>query len=176
MKAKLIIALAAVAMLFTACGKDKDQPLADNTLVYDGVTYQMESYFDAFNQDMGLFFSYSTQKDENGEPLITFDGYHVFRVFLGQEFDLTKKTSNEDSYTELYFNGLFNVDVYVGYDYIGGNLEEEQYESASPFKSGTVKATLSGDILTVEMEGETKNGHTINMKLSAQNNGYGWTE
>ena len=176
MKTKLLIVLAAAAMLFTACGKDNDQPLADNTIVYDGTTYQMESLFDAFNPDMGLFFSFSTLENENGEPVITFDGFHVFRELLGQEFDLTKKTSNEDSYAEFYFYGIFNVGVYVGHDYIGGDLEEVSYENESPFKSGTIKATLSDNVLTVEMKGETKNGHTINMKLSAPNSGYSWTK
>jgi PBP1b-binding outer membrane lipoprotein LpoB len=39
MKTKLIIVLAAVAMLFTSCGKDKDP--GKNTVTYDGVTYEV---------------------------------------------------------------------------------------------------------------------------------------
>ena len=40
MKTKLLILLAAVAMLFTACKKD-EQTIADNTFIYNDVTYHM---------------------------------------------------------------------------------------------------------------------------------------
>jgi outer membrane biogenesis lipoprotein LolB len=38
MKTRFLLVLAAVAMVFTACTKDNEMP--DNTIVYDGVTYQ----------------------------------------------------------------------------------------------------------------------------------------
>jgi hypothetical protein len=42
MKAKLIIALAAVAMLFTACNKDNNIKAGNNELVYHGTVYQLD--------------------------------------------------------------------------------------------------------------------------------------
>ena len=70
MKTRFLLVLAAVAMLFTACTKDNEMP--DNTIVYDGVTYQMTTTLDPFNENLAWMDAHS----ENDE--LQFMAYHVF--------------------------------------------------------------------------------------------------
>ena len=68
---KFLFIMAAVAMLFTACKKENnEQTLADNTIVYDGVTYQMEAVLEPFNDHLAWMNAYNDS--------IQFMAYHVF--------------------------------------------------------------------------------------------------
>ena len=81
MKAKLLIVLAAVAMLFSACNKDNELQLENNTLVYDGVTYQLQS--EAILESEGTYLSYFAWGDNDLGLQGHIDG-------LNKTFDLTK--------------------------------------------------------------------------------------
>ena len=90
MKAKLIIVLAALAMLFTACKKDKDVQLDNNTLIYDGVTYQLQS--EAILESEGTYLSYFATSNNDLDFQGHIDG-------LNKTFDLTQ---NQDFMFDLY--------------------------------------------------------------------------
>jgi hypothetical protein len=75
----MMMFVAAAAMMFASCGKDNNEgnssnipqtDIANNTLVYDGVTYQMEPL------PAGNAPSSASKDSIDGEPLFFFDGYH----------------------------------------------------------------------------------------------------
>ena len=147
MKTKLIIVLAAVAMFFTACKKDNSS-IADNTIVYDGVTYQMDTRIDPFNPDMAFL-------DATNEEL-EFIAYHVPNEaeFLVNKTwnDLTKEWPLFECY------GLLEMNIEDGI------LDGQTYDCV--FESGTAKQTYSNKTLTFELDGTLKNGKKLALKLT----------
>lgn len=147
MKTKLLILLAAVAMVFTACKKD-DSSIADNTIVYDGVTYQMDTQINPFNPNMAFL---DASNDE-----LQFMAYHVYNEteFLGNKTwnDLSKEWPNFECY------GLLEMNTEDGI------LDGQQYECV--FESGTAKQTYSNKALSLELNGTLKNGKKLALKLS----------
>ena len=147
MKTKLIIVLAAVAIFFSACKKDNSS-IADNTIVYDGVTYQMDTHIDPFNSDMAFL-------DASNEEL-EFLAYHVFNEaeFLGNKTwnDLTKEWPGFECY------GLLEMNTEDGI------LDGQHYNCV--FESGTAKQTYSNKTITFELDGTLKNGKKLALKLT----------
>ena len=155
MKAKLIIVLAAVAMIFTAC--KKDNPIADNTIVYDGVTYQMTTTLDPFNENLAWMDAHS----ENDE--LQFMAYHVFPSadFLCDKTysDLTKEWPFFECYGVLEMNTEHGM--LEGQEYTDGNGDW-----GTVFESGTAKRTYSNNTLSLEVDATLKNGKKFALKLT----------
>ena len=154
MKAKLFIVLAAVALVFTACKKD-EPAIADNTIVYDGKTYQMETSLDPFNDNLAWLDAYNDE--------IQFMAYHVFpsAEFLCDKTysDLTKEWPFFECYGALEMNTEH------------GDLEGQHYgtdmEWGTVFESGTAKRTYSNNTLSLEVNATLKNGKKFALKLTA---------
>ena len=170
MKTRFLLVLAAMAMLFTTCGKDEDtnqndgnngnnEPqevtLADNTIVYDGVTYQMTTTLDPFNENLAWM--------DASNDSIQFMAYHVFpsSEFLCDKTydDLTK----EWPFFEIH--GVFEMSTEHG------ELEGQQYTNANGdwgtvFESGTAKRSYSNKTLSLEVNSILKNGKSFALKLT----------
>ena len=168
MKAKLIIVLAAVAMLFTACGKDKDPEVGNNQLIYNGVIYNLTSYYDP---DYAMFYYGADAITENDTDLPKFsfvaDGYYET---MNTTFDLTQGPIEEMSsgyWISMTWNDQSHPDFYAG----NGNgtmvcgFDGVDYENASPFKSGTITFTKDDSAFTVLITGVLMNDDTMTMKL-----------
>lgn len=150
--------LAAVAMLFTACRKE-EQTLADNTIVYDGKTYQVTTTLDPFNENM----AWMDAHHENDE--ITFLAYHVFpsSEFLCDKTydDLTK----EWPFFEIH--GILEMDTEHG------QLDGQEYPDGdwwgTVFERGTAKRTYANKTLSLEVNAILKNGKSFALKLTVTN-------
>lgn len=173
--------IAACTLLFAACEKDNEEqatPQAKaNELIIDGTTYHMNGGFMPINADMGVYVAGSEEKDDYGEPLVSMVDFHIYREFmLNKTIDLTQVFPEWPGYF-MIFTGAVNWQFksYQVNDetYIGGTIEGEQYNNTPAFKSGTLKISLSGNVMTITVFGETMNGHTIDMKLVC--NEAGWT-
>ena len=146
--------MAAVAMIFTAC--KKDNPITDNTIVYDGVTYQMDTHLDPFNPNMGFL-------DASNNEL-EFMAYHVYNE---AEF-LTNKTWNDLTQEWPFFEcyGLLEMSTE------NGLLDGQQYECV--FESGTAKQTYSNKTLSLELDGTLKNGKNLALKLTVNSDWFAY--
>ena len=157
---KLFIALAAVAMLFTACGKDKEQPLENNTLVYDGVTYQLQS--EAIIESEGTYLSYFATSGETVEFQGHIDG-------LNKNFDLTQP---QDFMFDLYIyinQTAINLTFYDA-NSINGQIGDTQYSEESIFSEGTFSNTYNDDGVTCELNGTLKDGKKLAYKVFVPKN------
>ena len=164
--------VAAAAMMFVSCDKDeneKDQPdipqigIADNTLVYDGVTYQMTPL------PAGNAPSSASLDSVDGEPLFFFDGYH-FRDerMWNKTINLTALAEGEEYSIGIFGSVLdLNSDGWweAGLAMYCGRIDGQEYENECVFTSGTFG--LYGDVnnATVILDCVLKNGKTLKMKL-----------
>ncbi len=153
MKARLLIVLAAMALCFTACTKDNEMP--DNTIVYDGVTYQMNCHLDPFNESLAWM---DADNDE-----IQFMAYHVFP---SAEF-LCDKTYNDLTKEWPFFECYGVLEMNTEH----GMLEGQEYTDAdgnwgTVFESGTAKRSYSNKTLSLEVNATLKNGKKFALKLT----------
>lgn len=170
MKARTILcALAATMMFCVACNKDDNDSdilqigIADNTLVYDGVTYQMEPLM------AGNAPSSASIDSVNGEPLFFFDGYH-FRDerMWNKKINLVSLAEGEE-YSIGIFGSVLDLNCSgwweAGQAMYWGEIDSHDYESEGAFTSGTFG--LYGDVnnATVILDCVLKNGKTLKMKL-----------
>ena len=167
----MMMFVAAATMLFAACGKEK--PVAgDNELVYDGNVYKMEAIFGPINSSMGLMDIHSVDKNANGNYLISTpeEMFHIHRHLVGQEIDLTKVYSPGYHFVLV---GAVNWEIGSEESYIGGTIEGTQYDNTTAFKTGTMKLTIEGSNMVFTLNGETKNGHEMDLRIVTPTNG--WT-
>ena len=160
MKAKLIIVLAAVAMLFTACKKDNETPLENNTLVYDGATYQLQS--EAILESQGTYLSYFARSGETVEFQGHIDG-------LNKNFSLTQP---QDFMFDLYMyinQTPINLTFYDA-NSINGQIGDTQYSEESIFSEGTFTNTYNDSGVTCELNGILKNGKSLAYKVFVPKN------
>lgn len=155
MKARFLVLLAAVAMLFVACDKEKETPLENNTLVYDGVTYQFQS--NAILESGGTYLSYFATINDNDNFQGHIDG-------LNKTFDLTK---SQDFMFDLYMyisNTSINLTMY-GDNSISGQIGDIQYGDESIFSEGTFTNISNDSGVTCELHGTLKNGKKLAYKV-----------
>ena len=166
MKAKFFLVLAAVALLFTACKKDEEQPqdnnnsnqeqtLENNTLIYDGVTYQLQS--EAILESEGTYLSYFARSGETVDFQGHIDG-------LNKTFDLTKA---QDFIFDLYMFITQTTISLCFYDAnsINGQIGDTQYSEESIFIEGTFTNTYNDSGVTCELNGTLKNGKKMAYKV-----------
>lgn len=178
MKTKLFIVLTAVALLFTACNKDQETPsdnetpsgtetptgdepqLENNTLIYDGVTYQLQT--EAILESQGTYLSYFARIGETDEFQGHIDG-------LNKSFDLTKP---QDFMFDLYMNinqTAINLSFYDASS-INGQIGDTQYSEESIFSEGTFTNTYNDSGVTCELYGTLKNGKKMAYKVFVPEN------
>lgn len=178
----LMIALMAVAMLFTACKKDKPQPdngnngnnetpavteAAENTLVFNGKVYPLHcGYGIDVAQNRSYAGAYTLETNANGEPLYEIMS-DVEDYCLNRTFDLT--TEYEDAtyyfvfrtpdYSEEYSQG--NTEGYG----VNGIINGEYYEDSSIFSSGTLTITRTETDFTYKVTGTLKTGQNLSFHI-----------
>lgn len=169
MKAKFLIVLAAVAMLFTACNKDKETPLENNTLVYEDVTYHLLSR--AWVENYGQLQDHYLVTVSDGT-----DGVHELLVSLGAEnlnqtFDLTKPYQNaEIAFSFVLEQGLTSISFSQFEGSFSGYLDGTNYEDGSIFSTGTFTCLFNDDGLTFTIDGTLKNDKKLAFKIFVPKN------
>lgn len=167
----LMVAFAMTAMV--ACG-DKDNtgddtpvtPVADNTVVCNGVTYHMTPEVMAWGTELTRMRAASTETDANGEPIIRFDGLHIYPTTWGRTMNLASPVEGDDWIVAFVGSVLSCNGSYEGGG-LSGELDGQEYIGESIFSSGTllVSGNNDGTPITVTLDGVLKNGKTIQMKL-----------
>lgn len=151
-------------------GNEPTLNIEDNTLVYDGVTYHMDTRVESADQQwMTQVYSYSQEKDTNGESIVIYDASHIWCDMFNTTVDLV----SPDMEYGIYFwfsdgssiNAQYNpeAEAYT----IGGQIFDVSYENESIFTRGTysIKGNNDGTPITIILDGTLKNGKTIQMKL-----------
>lgn len=149
--------MAAVAMLFTACKKDNGNTEAQrNQFVYDGHTYTMESEYDPCNNFVNFIYSSSTEKDNNGIPLVDIPRLHIYTSYINKSFDLTK-----DPLEIIIEGSVINLAINGGnYGILDGNAIQ-----GSVFKNGTYSVVSESKGLTAKLSGTLINDKYISFNL-----------
>lgn len=160
MKANRIVMLvAAAAMLFAACGKD-ELDLENNQLRYDGTVYNMTS--SAVTDTEGSYVSFGSV---GREVLFSLDGQFEKAAF-NRSFDLT--VAAEDVHYNIDF---FSEALALSFSYdnnrgaFHGGMEGVQ-EGESVFTKGTCTLTNDDSDLTIILDGTLKNGKDIAFKVN----------
>ena len=164
--------VAAAAMLFAACGKDKVEELADNTLVYNGTVYhldQSQMFIDYFHSGLTLVTAMSVEQQDEA-PVITVDHFHIVADDWNKTRDLANL--NEGEAYELAFSGpVLICSAFAHQDqgrtYCGGQLNGTEYEDTPVVTEGTlrVEGNNDGTPITVLLDCKLINGKELKMKL-----------
>lgn len=160
--------LAAAAMLLASCGKDDSKPnIADNTVIYNGVTYHMNNMVSYANEDLTFFMSNSTETTDDGQPRMVFGEIHIYPEMWGKTYNLSVL---ENIQGLRFFDGpdLFCSTTYNGTGY-DGCIDDVNFPNETPFTNGTfsIIGNNDGTSITITLDGELKNGKTIQMRLVA---------
>lgn len=162
-------------------GDDSDLPLdiADNTLVYDGVTYTFSDVEVDFRHDeLTLVSAMTGETQDNGEPLLTLHRLHITPNVWNRDFDLADQSQwpDDEVAVELILEGVFELSFegvvnYNGDKFMGGRLDGMEYEGSSIFTSGNyrVSGNNDGTPITITVNGVLINGKTFQMKLVSGN-------
>jgi hypothetical protein len=148
MKAKLFIVLAAVAMLFIGCTKEKEP--GKNTVTYDGVTYEVTPTVQLDDYDPNYaYLSAISGKVMFGVPL--FEGATQKTYDLSEEypceFDLFIGNNIEEDWDILFI------------DYGCWSINGEDYEH--PFLSGSLETKLTDNTYSFVMDTKLGNGKKL---------------
>ena len=155
----LMIAFAMTAMV--ACGEKENETtdvndLADNTLVYDGVTYHMDSFQSFYHNGLTTVDATSIEK-EGDKPIVEFIRLHIRPFMWNRTADVIAET-NDDEVWECGFSGTIFDGEYL-----------DIYNSFSACTIG-VFGNNDGTPVTVTLDGTMKSGKKIQMKLVTPNN------
>lgn len=173
----MLFVASATMMLNAACSKDDSNSgselnLADNTLVYDGVTYTFDHVMvDYYHDALTLVVAETADTLEDGSPRLRLDGIHVSPNAWNYNFNLADLSQWPDEVmVNLVFSGVLDISYtsYVNGDRgVSGRLDGEYYEEESIFTSGTyrVSGNNDGTPITITVDGTLKNGKKMQMKL-----------
>lgn len=168
----MMMFVAAAAMMFASCGKDNNEgnssnipqtDIANNTLVYDGVTYQMEPL------PAGNAPSSASKDSIDGEPLFFFDGYHFRDESMWNKTINLAALSEGEEYSIRILGSVLDLNCSgwweAGQAMYWGEIDGHEYENECVFTNGTFG--IYGDInnTTVIFDCVLKNGKTLRMKL-----------
>lgn len=170
-------------LMFAACGEKEEPanetPIADNTIVYDGKTYEMIPFVEIYNDHLTMLNAFSKDTTADGQYKIIFDHFHIRSNEEYSDWnsttDLAHPTSEE--FYEIAFMG--EVLTMIGRGSVNGadgEIDGVVYENESVFTSGTLKVTGendgSGKVL-VELDCVLKNGKALKMKIRTTHVGMG---
>lgn len=170
MKAKLFIVLAAVAMLFTACGKDKTYK---NELTWNGETRQLISIVQIRHNGTEYYISGSTDLEEGHDhPEYDFDCV-INKDNLNKTFDLAAGNIAEQNGYYIWANRFYSPDNHWFYNKFhsgygntwSGQINGTNFENTSIFKSGTMTITLEDEGIVLSLDGVLKNNDTFTVDL-----------
>ena len=173
MKTRLIIVLAAVAMLFTACKKDNVP--AKNQLIYNGEKHELISWGGLINIDGSqYYFSGQTETTEE-EPHPEFGFWcYIYENSINATYDLTQGPISGDAGYHISFEINPDQHLYFSLDNRHGTIYSELYdwennynfqEDASCFKSGTMTVNVDEEGLSCVLSGVLKNDDTIDINI-----------
>ena len=176
----LMVAFAMTAMV--ACNKEDNGGgngdnndnsttiIEDNTLVYNGVTYHMTPEVLAWGTELTRMLAVSTETDANEEPVIRFDGLHIYPTTWGRTMNLASPVEG-DEWILAFMGSVIDCNAFFEQGGLGGELDGQNYTDESVFSSGTllVSGNNDGTPITVTLDGVLKNGKTIKMKLVTGN-------
>lgn len=180
----LMMFVAAAAMMFASCGKDNEnggsgsgggsqQSIADNTMVYDGVTYKFDHVMVGYcHEELTLITAETADTLLDGSPRLMLDGIHITPDAWNRDFNLADISQWPVEYVmiNLVFSGVLDISYtsYVNGDRgVSGRLDGQYYEDESIFTSGTyrVSGNNDGTPVTITVDGTLKNGKTMQIKL-----------
>jgi len=156
--------VAAAAMMFASCDKENNNEngsgsgggselnIADNTVVYDGVTYHMITRQNYRNEDMTQFWAYSEELDGN-DNLMVYDELHIHSNMWNKKADIFAETNDDINWQSKFKGSVLEADI---------------YEDFSACTIG-IYGNNDGSPVTLTFEGTLKNGKTIKMKLVSGN-------
>ena len=170
--------MAAVALLFTACKKDEEQTqdnnnpnqeqtLENNTLVYEGITYHLQSR--AWVEDYGQMQDHYLVTMSDGT-----DGVHELYVSLGaenlnQSFDLTKPYQDAE-FTFSFVLEQTSISFSQYESSFSGYIDGTNYEDGSIFTTGTFTCQFNDSGLTFSIDGTLINGKDLAFKVFVPKN------
>ena len=176
MKTKLLILLAAVAMLFTACKKD-EPTIADNTFIYNDVTYHMTN-LELYGGIGGELVGESTESGPQGYPAVEFCGHHILQSQLNKTFDLTQYYTTGSSDIEelqLFVCGeVADFSFRIDKEWWDGRIGETFYDHTI-FTEGTM--TITGDEnsdFVYTASGKLINGDSFEFRIVLPEGWYNW--
>ena len=186
MKKRLLFCFVALAttLMFAACDKDEpEQPageaLADNTIVYDGTTYEMIPFVEIYNERLTMLNAFSKDTSADGQPKIMLDRFHIRSNDEYSDWNSTKDLAhptNEEFYEIAFMGEVLTMLGHGSASAAGGEIDGVSYENEPVFSSGTLKVTGenngSGKVL-VELDCVLKNGKTLKMKIRSEHTGMG---
>ena len=170
MKAKLIIVLAAAAMLFTACTKEKTHK---NELTWNGDTRPLISSVQVYNNGTEYYISGWTELEEGHDhPEYSFD-CETDKEGLNKTFDLTAGNISDQNGYCIWANKFYSPDKHWFYNKYcngwgnecSGHINGVNFEDTSIFKSGTMTITLDDEGLTLSLDGVLKDDDTFTVDL-----------
>ena len=170
MKTRLIIVLAAVAMLFTACNREKTYK---NEITWNGETRTLNGSVQRWPDRTEYYISgWTDLEDENDHPEYDFN-CEILEKDLNKTFDLAAgNTSDQNGYC-IWANKFYSPENHwftnkyceLWGDAWEGHINGEPYDNTSIFKSGTMTITLEDDALILSLDGVLKNGDTFTVDL-----------
>ena len=185
MKKKLLFCFVALAttLMFAACNNDEptqeEQTLADNTLVYDGVTYQMIPFVEIYHERLTMLNAFSKDTSADGQPKIMLDHFHIRSSEEYSDWnsitDLAHPTS-EEFYEIMFMGEVLTMTAHGSKSDAGGEIDGVLYENEPAFTSGTLKITGNNDgsgKVLVELDCVLKNGKSLKMKIRSEHVGLG---
>ena len=169
---RIMLFVAAAAMLYAACGKDNVEDLADNTLIYDGTTYRLDQSqmeINYFHPGLTLITAMSVEQ-QDGNAAIAVDHLHV----RGDEWNKTRDLANlneGESYELNFIGAVLTCSAFAhndnGTTSCGGQLNGTEYENTPVVTEGTlrVEGNNDGTPITVLLDCKLINGKELKMKL-----------
>lgn len=170
MKAKFLFVLAAVALVFTACRKEKPTP--KNELTWNGETREVVGSVSVEQQGTAYYITCHTpMENEEGHPDYTFE-CETSKNGLNKTFDLAGGHGTDPSYL-IFANKFCSPDKHWFYnssytnfaDEWGGHINGTNFENTSIFKSGTMTITLDDEALALSLDGVLKDDDTFSVEL-----------
>ena len=160
----LMMFVAAATMMFAACGKDdeKTTDLADNTVVYDGVTYNCTSAASYFPGGEPGFVQYVLN---NQDYTVHLDG-GLYQSAHNRTFDLTRHHDDLEFHFHLGIEGgVLDLQWSDNPNNFWCFLNGDSMNS-SCFSSGTATVTVDDNYhLTILVDGVLINGKSLKIKI-----------
>lgn len=130
--------------------------IADNTMVYDGVTYPLRA--------TGLL----TAESADGDTIFSFDAWHTPEAMWGKTINLVSPAEN-DSYGFMTWGSVLEMQCscYWEDDAVRfyGIIDGHEYDNECVFTKGTFGIYGDGDTKTIILDCVLKNGKTLQLKF-----------
>lgn len=184
MKKRLLFCFVALTtLMFAACSEKEEPanetPIADNTIVYDGTTYEMIPFVEIYNEHLTMLNAFSKDTSADGQPKIMLDHFHIRSNDEYSDWNSTTDLAhptNEEFYEIAFMGEVLTMLGHGSASAAGGEIDGVSYENEPVFSSGTLKVTGenngSGKVL-VELDCVLKNGKSLKMKIRTQHVGMG---